>query len=44
MQTDALEHVVQSVILALHRTHFKFPEVESVHTFAAKILKIFTNH
>ena len=40
MQTEALEHVEQSEILALQRTHFKFPDVLSVQIEAAKIIKI----
>ena len=40
VQTEALEQVVQSVILALHKIHFKFPVVESVQTLAATKIKI----
>ena len=39
VQTEALEQAEQSEIL--HRTHFKFPDVLSVQTEAAKIIIIF---
>ena len=37
MQTEPLEQVVQSEILALHKIHFKLPDVESVQTDTAII-------
>ena len=41
MQTDELEHATQLVTVALQSTHFKFPEVESIQTDAAKIVKYY---
>ena len=40
MQTEELEHILQSEILTLQRTHFRFPDVESVHVDAAILIKI----
>ena len=36
----SLKHVVQEAKVALHRTHLKFPAVESVQTLAATKIKI----